>query len=265
MRRKHTNRWTTCVLTLAIIGTAVGCQPAEPPPFRSTQGTWWVGTLTPDRSDRYDFVDRGTGLDVTAPASNSGGNLRLAAVKQGTVTSLDQQSCVTWHGPIVGTSQPGIILRARLGPDRTQAILVTNNVWAGGRPGINVHLADSDASPVFTHVGAVNMSAGLGTIEDLNALPWRFCARAIDSTVAIKAWSIAAHPVEPSWDDATYTATVELPPVAVYPGKPGVFVGHLVPGQTTVLSEHFTDTGGPSKKRHAFHPLRYRIDADADE
>lgn len=235
MRHTYGKQLATCVAALLVVASAVGC---KPPPFRSTQGTWTVGTITRDGSDRYEFVDKGAGLRVTAPSSNRGSNLRVVAVKNSTATSADQTSCVTWDGPVSSKIQPGIVLRAQLEADRTRAIMVTNNIWVGARPVMNVHLADTNASPAYTQIAALNLSGGLGPYQDLNPLPWRFCARVAGSTVTVKAWSIPAHPAEPSWTDPTYTAAVRLPTGAVSTGKPGVYLGHLMPGETNGLSAH---------------------------
>lgn len=262
MRESYKNRWLVCAVALTVIGVSVGCKPAPPPPpFRSTQGTWTVGTISAEGSDRYTYVDQLTGLQVTAPTSNIGGNLRIAAVRNRTPSSLNHGSCVTWHGPMSDGVQPGIVLRALLEPDRTRAIMVTNNVWLGFRSMVNVHLADSNMSPPYTQIAAVNMTAGLGTAQDLAPLPWRFCARANGATVTVKAWSIPAHPIEPDWADPFHAVAVQVPESAVYPGKPGVYTGHLKAGVTTVIGEHSTerqpDRVGPP-------PIRYQDAPEAD-
>lgn len=239
MRVRYGKRAVTCVLALAAIGSAASC---KPPPFRTTQGSWTVGTLTRDGLDRYEFTDRGAGAKVTAPKSNRGGNLRVAAVKHGTPASLNHESCVTFNGPVAGSVQPGVVLRARLDAGRTRAILVTNNVWSGVRSTVNVHIADTDAPLVLAKVAGIDMTKGLGHFQKLKPLPWRLCGRATGSTVTIKAWSMTAHPTEPSWTNPTYTSTVRLPAEGVYSGKPGVFIGHLKAGQSTVLGEHTTRT-----------------------
>lgn len=235
MRRRLWSRLGTCVLAVVVVAAAAGC---KPPPFRSTQQTWTVGTVTRDGLDRYTYVDTGAGLQVSAPASNRGSNLRMAAVKLGTVTSVDQTSCVTWHGPANSTTQPGVVVRARLEATRTRAILVSNNIWAGARAGINVHLVDSNGSPAYTKVGSLDMTSALGHPQRLNPLPWRLCARVAGRTLTVKTWSTALQPIEPTWTDPTYAASIELPASAVVAGKPGVYIGHVQPGQTTVLSNH---------------------------
>lgn len=239
MRRSFGKRVATCVLALAAIGSAASC---KPPPFRAKHATWFVGTVTRSGLDRYEFADQGSGLKVTAPTSNRGGNLRLASVKQGTPTSLNQESCVTWNGPVASLVQPGVVLRAKLDANRTRAILVTNNILFGVRSTINVHVADTAKSSPYERIISFNMTGGLGHFQRLNPLPWRLCARAAGSTVTVKAWSITAHPAEPSWTDPTYTASVQVPANGVYAGKPGVFIGHLKAGRTTTLSDHATRT-----------------------
>lgn len=263
MGRRYGNRWARCVLALAVIGSAVGCEPTPPtPPFRSTQGSWTVGTVTSDGSDRYEFVDQGRGMQVTAPSSNRASNLRVTGVKQRTSTSVNHGSCVTWHGPVNSITQPGIVLRARLDAERTRAIMITDNIWMGFRSVINVHLADSDLSPAYSQLGYLDMEAGLGSVQDLKPLPWRFCAQAIGSTLTVKAWSIPAHPVEPPWTDPAHAATIQLPESAVYPGQPGVFIGHLRAGETTVLSGHTTWL---TRQRPDPPPIRAQGAVDSDE
>lgn len=231
-------RMVTIVLALTAVAAAASCQPA----FRSTEGSWTVGAITQDGMDRYEFFDQGKGLKITAPATNKSINLRLAAVKQSTATSLNHESCATWHGPVASIVQPGVVLRARLDAERTQAILVTNNIWSGVRSTINVHVADTAAKPALTGLATIDMTRAMGPYDNLKPLPWRLCARASGSTVTIKVWSITAHPTEPAWNDPTHTASVQLPARGVYSGKPGVFMGHLSAGQSTVLSNHTTRT-----------------------
>src|SRR5690606_24005126 len=95
-----------------------------------------AGVLTPDTShpdDRYDIdLDENTGLITTsAPATNGGGNLRMAFWRKADAASVDQQSCATWVDRDPTTiQQQGAALRIRREGDRTRAITVTQNVWA---------------------------------------------------------------------------------------------------------------------------------------
>ncbi|CAN5870607.1 hypothetical protein BH23ACT2_BH23ACT2_12000 [soil metagenome] len=191
--------------------------------------------LTPDGGDVYRIDESADRVTVTAPTTNRSGNLRLVAVRDGLEPSVDQESCITWSGPLHASVQPGVALRVSGAPDDTRAITVSNNVWMLNRRDINVHLAKTAEGPVsdqMTLVGKVALPSALGAdVYSQKPLPWRMCARANGTTVEVKAWSTAEQTDEPSWDDPRFAGAVPVPADWVYPGRPGWYAGHLGPGE----------------------------------
>src|SRR5699024_1790859 len=181
---KQRDRRTGLVLLIALVVIgAVGCDPT--PRSQTLTNGLRTSVVTKDGDDAYQVGrPEADTIDVTAPASNRGGNHRMAVVAEDAPVSIDQESCVTWNGPLVGNSQPGVVLRARSDDDHTQLIMVTNNIVYGWRPGVNVHLIDSKRWP------ETFASAGSFTSDHIGAegqpLPWRFCARATGDQVSAK-------------------------------------------------------------------------------
>ncbi|QXC60741.1 hypothetical protein KSP35_20845 [Aquihabitans sp. G128] len=197
--------------------------------------------ITADGASRFETTVDGRAVVVHAPASNTGGNVRLALVRRGTPVALDQASCVTWHGPNTHNVQPGLVLQARRHDGRTQAITVSDNIWYGARWTLNVHLADSAAAEPMHLVGQLDLAGALGrSMLDLEPFPWRLCARIRGTAVTVKAWSLADRDTEPSWTDAGHTDSLDVPTTAVHPGRPGLYIGHLTPGDATYFSDPTT-------------------------
>lgn len=202
------------------------------------------GTITADGDDRYLVTRRGTGFDVMAPTSNDGGNLREALVDAGTERSVDQQACVTWEGPGGATVQPGLVLRSEVTPERTRAIMVTNNVFLLSRTSFNVHVADSSADPALRLIAQVPLPDSVGpSIHETQPLPWRLCARVRGRELELKVWPLARVEEEPSWGDPTFVGGATLPADWVRAGRPGFYIGHLPPGESTSFSEAETGAG----------------------
>src|SRR5699024_1393147 len=121
--------------------TSTGCQPRK----QLIDGGWSLETITsPTGDDEHDHLHEGTADSILVTAGPTvSADVREALVRVDAPVSVDQQSCVTWNGPIDGTAiQPGVVLRADPSPDRTRLIMVTNNVAFDWRPAINVHLVD---------------------------------------------------------------------------------------------------------------------------
>lgn len=197
-----------------------------------------MGVLTADGNDRYTLTDQAPGLTVGAPATNAASNLRVAIIPKASPVAIDQQSCVTWAGPVAGIIQPGITLRIQSTRRETKAIMVTNNILYSFRTGFNTHLAVSTADPKLTQVGSVVLPEAVGPNPfDPTPPPWRMCARAIGSQVELKVWALDTVPTEPAWGDAKYGGTVTLPAGWVYAGQPGYYAGHLKAGQTTTFRD----------------------------
>lgn len=198
--------------------------------------------LSPDGTDRLDVVRQGTGFTAAAPSGNRGTGLRIGVVPRGTAVTADEQVCVTWHGPVDGIAQAGLVLRVRADGERTRAILVTNNVFMSYRTGFNVHLLDSATTTRFEKIGGFGLPRSLGADPTTQApLPWRMCARVVGSTVAVKAWPTTVRADEPAWDDPDATGSVPLPAGWAEPGRPGVFVGHLAPGELVTFTDLVVD------------------------
>lgn len=219
------------LVVAALIASA--CQPQLP-----TSKTYPITVLTPDGQDRYQITDKGTGFIASAPRSNTSSNLRVAVVAETAPTSTNEQSCVTWTGPITGYVQPGLVLRARSDSGSNKAIMVTNNVYYSYRTGFNVHVVVSTSSPMLRQVGSVSLPDAVGPdLADQILPPWRMCARVIGTSVDLKVWAIAEHPDEPAWGDPQYSGKVAVPADWVYSGRPGTYVGHLAPGQSTAFTD----------------------------
>lgn len=219
------------LVVAALIATA--CQPQLP-----TSKAYPITVLTPDGRDRYQITDEGTGFIATAPTSNTSSNLRVAVLAETAPTSTDEQSCVTWNGPITGYVQPGLALRVRSDSGSNKAIMVTNNIYYDYRTAFNVHVVVSVASPMLKRVGSVSLPDAVGPDpQNQTPPPWRMCARVIGTNVDLKVWALAERPTEPAWGDPQYSGTVVVPTDWVYPGRPGTYVGHLAPGQSTSFTD----------------------------
>jgi len=212
---------------LALVSVAAG-EPRSAPAGNGLRR----GTITADGEDRYEYRRVSSdGLDVSAAPGNRGGNLREAVVDPSMPTSVDQESCVTWHGPTDRIVQPGVVLRAALDDDRVRLVMVSDNIVWGQRSAINVHLIDSDVWPDDHHQVAQFPTPHIGGPAHEQPLPWRFCARVVGARLWAKGWS-TANP-EPAWDDPTGTLVTTLPDGWAYPGRPGIYVGHVPPGLST--------------------------------
>lgn len=204
-----------------------------------------LGVLTADGSPVYRVAATGRVLQVTAPGPVAGeptsGNLRMAIVANAADVSVDQRSCVSWGALRGAWDQPGVALRVRTDGQRTQAIVVTNNVMYAARWAFNVHLADSAADTPMQLIGNFDLAPAMANPSGgLATYPWRLCARVRGTTLELKAWSLVDTPTEPAWDDPAHTATVEVPAAWVVAGRPGLYVGHLATGTTLDLTDPAT-------------------------
>ena len=239
---------------LALVSTA--CLPAPssppppppPPPIQLVYGDHLAAQLTPDGGDTYVITPVEGGFKATAPTTNKSANSRYAVLRADAATSVDQQACVTWDGPMANAIQPGLTLRVHSTAQSNRAIMITNNIYYSWRTGFNVHLAVSVADPILKQVGGVALPEAVGSDPfDMAPLPWRMCARAIGDQVELKVWQSAVLSEEPAWGDPDHTGVVTLPPDWVYAGRPGAYVGHLQPGESTSFSDTVTKDlpGGP--------------------
>lgn len=234
---------------VAIIALVIASA-CEPPRSETLTNGYRTSIITRDHENRY-TVGRPAADAVTvhAPTSNRGGNLRMAIVDDTAPISIDQEACATWHGPVGGVIQPGLVLRARTDSSRTQLLMITNNVWGHYRPTVNVHLIDSVRWPeAFQSLGGGQFNS-IGRSDGTHPLPWRFCARVLGDRLSVKAWSTVL--AEPNWDGPENVFHLTVPPEFVYAGQAGVYAGHVEPGQQTRYSavETTAIAGGPGEER----------------
>lgn len=244
-RRRASTITRLSALAVAATLVAVACQP----PVRTMQGTYATAVITPDGADDYRLIDKGEDFVIVAPTTNVGGNLRLAVARPATPASVDQQSCVTWNGPSNGGTQPGIALRVRSLAGSTQAIMITNNVVYYNRIAFNVHLANYDGTTSsIPQIGSVTLHSVGADPAHPAPLPWRLCARVVDTRVDIKVWQ-SSKVAEPSWTDRDAVGSVRVPSTWVYAGQPGFYIAHLAPGGSTSFTAGKTDALGSAPKR----------------
>lgn len=233
-RPRFPRRLTALAVLIAVASAAVIADPVR---ARSTPDRQQITVITVDGDDSY-RIDRPADrdFDVTATDSNTGGNLRMAIVDEHAPISIDQESCVTWDGPVIDDVQAGLTLRVRTDGDRTRMIMISNNVWGLWRAAMNVHLVDSDQWPGgFEGLGTGHYTT-IGDPDDGQPLPWRFCARVVGDRLSVKAWGTASP--EPDWDGTDDIVHLTLPPEFVYEGRPGIYAGHVRPGEPSRYREH---------------------------
>lgn len=218
------------IATVVATVSMIACQPAP----LELRGGWKLHYISVDGKDTYIGSGGANNLNVTTAASNKHGNSRFAALHDSTPTSVNHSSCVTWTGPSIGVVQPGVMLRASTDSGHLRGIMVTNNIMFHVRNRVNVHMVDTRWETPYKQVGAVELD-GLGTIYEMTDLPWRFCAKVQGRNLTVKAWSVPDG--EPSWNDPKATGRFLLPASSVIAGRPGIYVGHLRPGDTA----RFTD------------------------
>ena len=200
--------------------------------------TWTVRTISTDGTDDYHWSGSADGVVVAAPDTDEGINLRQVATPD-VAPSRDQSACATWNGPVEGKAQPGIALRVRQDGDRVRAITFTDNIWSAARHRWNVHLADSAAERPMDQQADETLVGFASSLADLPSVPWRLCARVRGTTFEAKVWAPADEP-EPDWDDPEHGYAVEVPDEWVFDGRPGIYAGHLSPGEETTFSDWAT-------------------------
>ena len=144
--------------------------------------------LTPDGSDRYGIGLSGGVIRVSAPTTNSGSNLRQVFWPTGESPSSDAQVCATWLDQDGQYVQQGVALRIVDGPSGTRALTVTMNIWAGNYWVFNVHTWDTSQTQPFTQIGQYDLAAVLRAATGAEPLPWRICAKVVDSALTFKVW-----------------------------------------------------------------------------
>lgn len=194
--------------------------------------------ITVDADDDFGIAVDGDVTTVTAAPTNTDANTRLVLWRSSTPRTADQRSCVSWTEE--GTAadhavQPGVALRIRSSAGRTQAIVVTKNVFHYGFWTYDVHLMDSAAEQPFVLIGRVNLIDVVLRSGVLAPSPWRLCAQVVGDALSMKLWPGDVD--EPAWSDGVHGAGLVLPPGWDEPGAAGWYAGHVGPGQALELTD----------------------------
>lgn len=186
--------------------------------------------LTPDGSDRFNVSLSSGVINMAAPATNTGVNLREVFWPTGQPSFRDGQVCASWKYQSTQSIQEGVALRIVTGlGSRTLALTVDKNVWAKAYWVLWVVGWDTASPEVFTGIANKNVSAVISPNGQYLPFPWRVCARVVGSTLTFKIW-VPAREGEPSWTDPTHTGTATVPAKYTVPGKFGWYIGHIPPG-----------------------------------
>jgi hypothetical protein len=224
--KKHLFATAAIALLLGVFASA--CD--TPPPG------YVMVDLTRDGNDRFDYTASGSSMSVNGLGTNSGGNTRVLLWEQWAPVSWNQQVCASFSDT-GGVAQEGVALRiadsATFGG--TKALTVTKNIFGKANHFFNVHTWDS-AQPGggLNQIGYFDFSSttrvpGTHPARPYLPQPWRMCARVAGDQLSVKAWSTTLP--EPAWGDPSGTQTMTLPASAVYPGKMGMYAGHVEPGK----------------------------------
>ena len=211
----------------------------------TTSGTVIVTPLTADGTDAYTVLRKGSILDMSAPATNARGNLRVAVVPSGAPVTTDERSCATWTSETNSEfDQEGLVLRLApsTGGSGMRAITVTKNVEYNFTWVFNVHLWDTSQANRFKLLGQLNLWHALAAKPPkvVHSFPWHVCARVAGSTLQVMVW--AGDDPQPSWTDAAHVSRLTLPHGWAYPGQAGWYIGHLHPGDHVSYTDLQTAT-----------------------
>src|SRR6187200_1936030 len=87
--------------------------------------------LTADGSDRFNVALSDGTIDMSAPATNTGSNLREVFWPTGQPSFRDGQVCASWQYESTQSIQEGVALRIVTGLEsRVLSLTVDKNVWA---------------------------------------------------------------------------------------------------------------------------------------
>jgi hypothetical protein len=222
---------------LVLVGPAAamgaGGEPAFVSVFDSSGGAAITGSvLTSDGADTYVVGQSGGTVEVTAPTTNTHGNLRSLLTPTDPLRLEDSESCAAWSTLAGQNAQLGAAFRVRTGPGgRVRAVTITQNILFGARWLYNVHLWDSTAPEPMRKVATFNLAANGSTPPNV---PMRLCARLVGDTISMKAWPEGT--AEPTWGAANVGGSATLPVAARGVGTTGWFVGHLQAGDRVTMN-----------------------------
>ena len=225
----------TAVLLVLFLGVFATACDTVPPGYHLVD-------LTRDQGDIYDYTVSPGSLSVNGVPANKGGNTRVILWEQSAVASWNQQVCASFSDT-GGMVQEGVVLRiadsATFGG--TKAITVMKNIFMKSNHIFNVHLWDSaQANGGINQIGWFDMSSttrvpGTNPVRPLLPQPWRMCARVIGDQLSVKVWSLTLP--EPAWSGPGGAQTMTLPAAAVYPGKMGMYAGHVEAGHAAWFTD----------------------------
>lgn len=178
-------------------------------------------TLTPDGADTYTASALGSTLTVSAPATNTGGNLRRVYWPAGQADRGDGTVYAAWTSRSAESAQEGLAHHVTA----SRAVTVTKNVWAQVYWVFNVHAWSGET---FVQIAQFDMVDIMFTpAGGYQPLPWRVASRMVGSALTFKIWFPAM--AEPAWTDPAYARTATVPVGWLSPGKIGWYAGHLPP------------------------------------
>jgi hypothetical protein len=225
-------------LRLILISAIVAVLAAQPATaaswsqyYKGNTGTNLLGSavLTPDGADIYGITKSGGAVTITAPATNTGSNLRKVFWPAGTPSYTNTQSCATWTSQSAESAQEGLAFRITNTGGTTRAVTVTKNVIYGIHWVFNVHTWDSASSQPFTQIAQFDMVDLMIQNGAMRPFPWRTCARVVGNTLTFKIW-FPSQQAEPSWTDPVHTrSTNAIPAGYLSAGKSGWYIGHIPP------------------------------------
>jgi hypothetical protein len=200
-------------------------------------------SLSSQHDDVYGSSPVGGGATYTAPTTNTGGQTRIAVTTTASPIGTDHEACVTWTAQSSWIDQEGVALRVRqAAAGATTAITVTKNVWLGAAWIFNVHVWN--ASGAYSQIATFDLESVFYPDGNLAPLPWHLCGRVAGAVVSLVAWPDGEQ--RPAYGDVTHGGSVSLPPGYSAPGRPGWYVGHLLPGHAVTYRETTTSDLTPA-------------------
>ena len=198
--------------------------------------------ITRDSDDRYGIRTVAGVTTATAAQANAGGNGRYLFWRKADPETADQETCATWVDNTTHTQQQGAALRIQApGDDDVRAITVTKNVAFGYFWVFYVHVMDSSLEQPYTLIGQFSLDdvfLRMGEPFNVPPYPWRMCARVTGDVVSFKVWPLTDP--EPAWGDPAYGGSATLPAGWEGAGRPGWYIGHLLPGEAVGFTDMTT-------------------------